>query len=215
MEINQLLTGQISTATQNDPLSGAGKPVAPSSAGDSRTTPVFQVGDTVFYGIHGRCKIAGIEERSIGGSVLHFFRLVPIRAAPLRVGRQESAIWMPVASAAQSGLRTPLQEVELDRIYALLSNEECALPLRTPWPKIQPLAEAILRNDGPVGLAKVEGYLFLARQRELAPAKGMIRFAETVHRLLVREIQAITQESPKTIDGRLERLLISKLRFEA
>jgi RNA polymerase-interacting CarD/CdnL/TRCF family regulator len=176
--------------------------------------PQPQLGDAVFYGIHGRCTIAAIEARNVGGRSMAFFKIEPQRAVPVRPGRHDSAIWLPVETAAQSGLRPVLSAAEVEKVYESLGGSECAFHLKAPWHRVQPQIEAALRSEGPVALAKAEGYLHLVKQRDLVPPRNLVKFAELIHRLLVRELVAATQESPKSIEEKVERLLRQKLRYE-
>ena len=78
---------------------------------------MYQVGDHVLYGIHGVCRIAGLEQRIIDRKRVEYFILEP-------VNQVEARFYVPTGNpAALSKLRKVLNREELDRL--LCSAEAC------------------------------------------------------------------------------------------
>lgn len=171
----------------------------------------FASGATVIYALHGKCNILSVENRSVGGESIRFYKL-EIQKSPLsRSNRQEPAIWVPIASAKERGMRAPITASEAAPVQAIFSTREYYFELNTPFHSIQPRLEAAIRNEGAIGLAKVASYLFVFRRRQVVPASELIRFQESINKLLLRELSEATGEQPRTIEERMNKAMKHKL----
>ena len=174
----------------------------------------FAPGSTVFYGVHGRCTVTSVETRNVGQQPARFYRLEVQRTVPANTHKKDTTIWLPVASAASSGLRAPLSASEAQSVFEVLESAEYYFSVKTPWQKAQAELEAIIRKEGAVGLAKALSYLHVLKSREAVPPKNMLRFAEAVYRMLMRELLDATGAIQKDLETRVDRLLRQKLRLD-
>jgi RNA polymerase-interacting CarD/CdnL/TRCF family regulator len=148
----------------------------------------FVPGSSVVYGLHGKCKIVSIDARSVEGKSIRFYRL-QLQKSPLsRSNRNDPAIWVPTENAKTLGLRPPMEKLDAEECMKMLTNREVLLDLTEAWPVVMPKLEAIVRNDGPVGLTKVYSYLYLLKQRYAVSPGDLNKFHDLIHKLLFREL---------------------------
>src|SRR5690349_20484976 len=95
------------------------------------TTPLnpaprtFETGSVVFYGMHGRCQILGVETRTVSGESVPFYKMEVIRNTIAKpVNKKEPAIYLPVSSAQNRGLRTIMTAAEMEAANAIFSSRE-------------------------------------------------------------------------------------------
>ena len=172
----------------------------------------FAPGSDVIYSVHGRCQVKAIEERTVGGQRLRFYRLEPQRSALSRSTRPEPAIWLPVMNANQRGLRCLMNKEQCQQAFEILTDGEYYFALQNAWNHTQSELEACLAIEGGIGLAKVLGFLHVLKARRIVPPSDVIRMFELVHRLLVRELVEVLGEPVKTIEERVEKALRQKLK---
>lgn len=184
-----------------------------SSKSTSNESTSHTVGSTVVYGLHGKCKVVAIESKTMGDQTLALYKLEPIRGgiAKPASSKREPAIWVPLTTASQLGLRTPMTESHLEAINSILSNREYYFSTDESWHIVHPKLEAVIRTEGAMGLAKVYSYLYVLRKRLVVVSGEINRFWETVGRLLLREICDLTQETQKPAEERINKLMRSKL----
>jgi RNA polymerase-interacting CarD/CdnL/TRCF family regulator len=172
---------------------------------------LFTPGTPVIYAMHGRCKVIGTESRSVDQDTLLFYKLELKKLGFSRSGRQEPAIWVPVATAKEKGLRLPMSRSEADTAMKVLSSREYYFKLNQPWPVVQTQLETTIRLEGGIGLAKVASYLFVLRRKQIVPTAEVAKLQEAVHRLLFRELSDSLEEPSRTLEEKVSKGFRSKL----
>lgn len=173
--------------------------------------PTFKPGASVIYGIHGRCQIAAIETKKIGGEEIKFYKLEIQRPAASRSKKRVPAIWLPVANAESQGLRKPLDADDCEDIFSILENREYYFSPKENFKKIQPQLEKTVNSEGAIGMAKVISYLHVIMQKYVIAPDELQKAYDPVFHVLVREIAEATQNSIRSIEDRIEKGLRHKL----
>jgi RNA polymerase-interacting CarD/CdnL/TRCF family regulator len=175
----------------------------------------FEVGTTVIYSTHGKCVIRGIEQRSINGSEVSFYKLEVQKPTLSRSVRPEASIWLPVNSEQARNLRTPMDTQTAEQVLSLLGDREYYFSLQEPWSEIFPRLEACIRDEGAVGLAKAYGYLHVLERKhhQLLPVE-ISRFQETVKKMLLRELTEALGQQMRQTDEQVEKLLRKKSTYD-
>ncbi len=171
----------------------------------------FPPGSSVIYAMHGKCNVLGTETRSLGGESIRFYKLELKKSMLSRSSRLEPAIWVPVATAKNRGLRAPMTKAEAEAALKILQSREYYFRVNEPWLTIQPQLEASIRLEGGVGLAKVASYLFVLKRKQIVPSSEIIKLQETVHKLLFRELADALGEFSKVLEERVSKGFKSKL----
>lgn len=171
----------------------------------------FQPGTSVIYALHGKCTITGIENRDCNGQSMKFYKLELQRSPLSRSTRQEPAIWVPLNQARQKGLRLAISKADVESVQKIFSSREYYFELNMPWLAAQSKMEATVRAEGAVGLAKAASYLFVLLRKQVVPDNTALRFQETVHKLLFRELSEATGDHPRILEERAVKSLRHKL----
>jgi RNA polymerase-interacting CarD/CdnL/TRCF family regulator len=171
----------------------------------------FAPQSTVIYALHGKCLITGIESRTIGAETLRFYKLEVQKSALSRSQRQEPAIWVPVNSAKDQGLRAPMTAEEAETVLRTLSSREYFFQINESWSAILPKLETSIRIEGGIGMAKVLSYLFVLKRKQVVPTPEVSRFYESVSRLLLRELSEILGKPIRTLEDQIARGFRQKL----
>lgn len=163
----------------------------------------FEPGTIVIYATHGKCHVIGVETREINGQPIRFYKLEIQKSSLSRSTAKDPAIWIPVSSAKERGLRLPLNSTEAENVMKILLDRDSYYETITPWSEIHPKLEAVIRSEGAIGLAKVASYLYVLKRRLISPSADISRFQETVNKLLLRELSEATQESIRTLEDKI------------
>ncbi len=174
-------------------------------------TQEFKAGTPVMYGLHGKCQVVGIEERRIGSETLHFYKLEPIRSSNSRSARKDPAIWVPVQAAQQQGLREPLHKDDVDSVLKALQSREYYFPIQLPWIQASAQIDAVIRQEGAIGLTKAVSYLHVLRKRHVVAPSEVEKLYEATLKLLLRELADATGQTPKEWEPKVLKLLNVKL----
>lgn len=186
-------------------------PLSPHSQAAASAPHEFAVGETVMYPHHGRCTVAAIETRQLGSEEVRLYRLEVQKSNLSRSQKQEPAIWIPVQSAVQRGLRAPLSaDAAKEVVMKLLLNREYYFSVHEPWAAIYPKLEQCIRDEGAAGLAKVASYLFVLGRYQVVPAVEVNRFNENVLKLLQRELSQALQEPISEVETRIKKAFRQK-----
>lgn len=173
--------------------------------------PDFEPGATVIYGFHGKCNVAAIENREMAGKTIRFYRLEIQKSALSRSTRQEPAIWVPIDSAKERGLRAPVTRENAEVVMSVLASREYYFETNTAWSAIQPKLEAAIRSEGAIGLAKVTSYLYVLKRKQVVPSSDLVKMYETVTKLLLRELSEALGEPIRDLESRIAKNLRHKL----
>jgi RNA polymerase-interacting CarD/CdnL/TRCF family regulator len=171
----------------------------------------FSVGDSVIYGMHGKCNLTGIEYRSVAGETIQFYKLEVQKSALSRSTRQEPAIWVPVNAAIERGMRAPLTSTQADEIFKLMATREYYFNAAEAWTSMQPKLEATIRAEGAIGMAKVLSYLFVLKKKQIVPTPEVSRLWESLNKLLMRELSEATGDSIRALEEKTTKLMRPKL----
>jgi RNA polymerase-interacting CarD/CdnL/TRCF family regulator len=178
---------------------------------DTRSPSPFQPGSPVIYAMHGKCAVISVETRQNSGESVEYYKL-EIQKSPLsRSTRQEPAIWVPVSSARERGLRPPMSTEDAEAVFKVINSREYFYPLNEPWSSIQPKLEACIRTEGGQGLAKVLSFLHALKRKQIVAAPEVARMYETVSKLLIRELADATNDTPRNIEDKIARGMRQKL----
>jgi RNA polymerase-interacting CarD/CdnL/TRCF family regulator len=128
-----------------------------------------------------------------------------------RTTRQDPAIWVPIASAREQGMRSIMTRAEVDEALKILSNREYYFSVTEPFSTVQPKLEVTIRNEGGIGLAKTLSYLFVLKRKQIVASSEVNKMHESVLRLILREISEILGETAKALEEKINRGLKHKL----
>lgn len=176
---------------------------------------VLTAGTEVIYGLHGRCTVISVESKNVGGTDLNFYRLEIQRPIPSRTTKLGPTIWLPVTSAKEQGIRKPMDFNEAEMTLIILESREFYFQLEEPWKTLFPKLEVCIRKEGGVGLAKVESFLFVLKNKIVVPSTEILRFSELVTRLLLRELSQALNEPIKSLEERIQKLMKGKLQTDS
>jgi RNA polymerase-interacting CarD/CdnL/TRCF family regulator len=178
---------------------------------EKQTPTEFTPGTAVVYGMLGKCSVTSVENREINGETIRFYKLEVQKSALSRSTRQEPAIWIPVASARERGLRPVMTKEDAENVLSILSNREYYFPVNEPWSVTQPKLEACIRAEGSVGLAKVNSFLYVVKRRQIVPASEVTKFHESVNKLMLRELSDTLGEPVRVLEERINKGLRQKM----
>jgi CarD family transcriptional regulator len=82
---------------------------------------MYQVGDKVFHPIHGAGTIIEIGERRSLGSARRYYSIALL-------SQPKTVLMVPVKTAQEVGLRPPLQQSDLARVWGVLGENPETLP---------------------------------------------------------------------------------------
>jgi len=182
------------------------EPQAPSTGNG----PSFDPGATVVYGMHGKCVVRAVENRQLAGEQIAFYKLEPQKSSLSRSTRQEPAIWVPLATAQERGLRVPLDAAAAQAVMKIFSSREYYFRADEPWSVVQPKLDQAIRLEGALGLAKVASYLHVLKKRQIVPSTEVSRLAETVNKLLLRELSEALSQPIRVVEDRVSKDLRHK-----
>jgi RNA polymerase-interacting CarD/CdnL/TRCF family regulator len=177
---------------------------------------IYKVGDSVSYGLHGKCVILAIETKDLESGPVSFYQIRaiknPIAAKnPMRVSKSEPHILVPMDTAHKTGLRALMRKEEAENVLKLLSEPDYHYEMDLPWVSKQKMLEEVIRKEGPTGLAKVVGHLYVLIKRDAVPPTPVLRFYESVYRILSRELAEVLGIASKEMETLLNRTLKIKL----
>jgi CarD family transcriptional regulator len=82
---------------------------------------VFQIGDKVFHPIHGAGTVVEVKERRSLGNARRYYSIALL-------SQPKTVLMVPVKAAQEIGLRPPLQQSDLDRVWGILKDDPEILP---------------------------------------------------------------------------------------
>ncbi|OFZ81201.1 MAG: hypothetical protein A3K03_09200 [Bdellovibrionales bacterium RIFOXYD1_FULL_44_7] len=178
---------------------------------ENRPEMEFKPGASVVYALVGKCNIVSIETRNIGQETVRFYKL-EIQKSPLsRSNKKEPAILLPVTTAKNRGLRSPMDMVEAENVLKIFESREYFFPIEKPWSAVHHDLEKCIEKEGSIGLAKVASYLHVLKQKQIVPSTEVLRFSENVSKILFRELSEVFQKPMKILEDEANKLLRHKL----
>jgi CarD family transcriptional regulator len=82
---------------------------------------MYKVGDSVVHPVHGTGKIVEIKELRSLGPVKRYYAIKLL-------GQRETVVMVPVRDEARAGLRSPIPESRLRRVWRVLRSDPDELP---------------------------------------------------------------------------------------
>lgn len=171
----------------------------------------IETGQTVIYGLHGKCKVLGVETRVIGDKTQSFIKLEVQKSTLSRSSKQEPAIWVPMEFATTHGLRPLATPAQAEDAIGILQSREHYFSTSEAWSTVQHKLEKVIRNEGLVGMAKVVSYLFVLKYEQVVPTPEVSRMGEQVYRHFLREMSDVLLEAPKKLETRFQKAMKVKL----
>lgn len=176
-----------------------------------RINSEFPPGTAVIYAMHGKCSVLGTETRTLSGEEILFYKLEIKKSSFSRSNRQETAIWVPVATAKDQGLRSPMTKEEAEAALKVLLSREYYFRANESWTVLQPQLELTIRAEGGIGLAKVASFLFVLKRKQIVPTPEVTKLQEAVHKLLFRELSEALGETTRDLETKITRGFRAKL----
>lgn len=171
----------------------------------------FLPGTAVIYAMHGKCNIVSIETRKLGEENIEFYKLEIKKSTTSRSTRSDSAIWVPVSSAKDRGLRSPMSKLEAESALKVLMSREYFFKTTDTWASLLPRLEATIRIEGGIGLAKVASFLFVLKKKQFVATPEVNKLQETVHKLLFKELTEALGEPVRSLEERIIKGFKTKL----
>jgi RNA polymerase-interacting CarD/CdnL/TRCF family regulator len=169
------------------------------------------IGTPVIYGLHGKCTVVGIEERELAGQTQRFYKLEKQRSSFSRSQRIEPAIWLPVSSAHNRGLRSPMTQEDLESAFQILSSREHYFSVKDSWHSVQTKIEETIRMEGCIGVAKALSFFFVLKRRQIVPHPEVNKLSDAIQKNFIREVSELTRETSKEIELKMARSMKYKL----
>ncbi len=161
----------------------------------------FQVGEKAVYPAQGVAEVIGIESKDVGGSAEIFF--------VLRVYDTDKRILVPVKKADTCGMRHLMTLDDIDRVFAIVSEEGVVVEQQT-WNRRYRKYLEMIKTGSAEDLARVIRDLNTLRASKPL-SFGEKKIIETAVDLLVREIALVRSEPEDQVlsyfRGRLEHVL--------
>ncbi len=82
---------------------------------------MFQIGDKVFHPIPGAGTVVEVKERRSLGNARRYYSIALL-------SQPKTVLMVPVKAAQEIGLRPPLQQSDLDRVWGVLKDDPETLP---------------------------------------------------------------------------------------
>lgn len=155
----------------------------------------FQKGDMVVYGIHGVCRIEGIEERTVDRKTVQYYVLVPTH-------QSDAAFYVPMHNpVAVSKMRSVLTRQELT---ALLQSEEIKEDSWIPNEAARKdKYRAMITRADCAELIRMLRALHLHKQEQLAAGKKLHlcdeNFMKDAERVIRSEVSAVMEIPPEAV----------------
>ncbi len=178
---------------------------------ENQNTLEFQTGSTVIYGLHGKCNIAAIEQKMINGEAVSFYKLEMAKSTLSRSKKSDPAIWIPVASAKDRGVRLASTPEQVEAALQVIDGREYFLNLKDNWQVNYPKIEALIRDEGLMGLAKAFSFLSVLKNKQVVTHSEVNRALEKVQTLLLRELTEALGLQNKDLDPRIQKGIKQKL----
>lgn len=157
---------------------------------------LFNVGDQAVYPAQGVAKVVGIDTKEIMGNSQTFY--------VLRVMDSDKKIMIPVNNVENVGLRSIINEQEIDVVYDILRERDVDLNQQTWNRRYRAYVEKI-KTGSPFEIAEVLRDLNLLKFHKTL-SFGERKMLDTARRLLVQEIAVAKEVEEDAILEELEHI---------
>lgn len=156
---------------------------------------MFNVGDNVFYPMHGAGTVSSIEEKEILGNKVSYYTI----ALPNQI-----KVMIPVENSEAVGLRAIIDEAEAQKVLATLETEITEMPEN--WNKRYNENKDRLKTGDIYEIADIYRNLSL-RNREKNLSTGEKKMLLNAKQVLISELSLSSNQSFDAINERIERKL--------
>ncbi len=155
----------------------------------------FKVGDHAVYPARGVAEVVSIEEKDIAGKRQAFY--------VLRLLDTDHKIMVPVANANSIGLRKPISENEIRRIFQILKVKDVPIDTQT-WNRRQRAFVEKLSTGSVFEVAEVMRDLERVKDVKDALSFSERQMLERARQLLVKEIAVSRNKSDDTVRAQID-----------
>ncbi|MFO0684012.1 MAG: CarD family transcriptional regulator [Sandaracinus sp.] len=180
----------------------ASKTVA-APAAPAPTAGAFKVGDHAVYPARGVAEIVSIEEKDIAGKRQSFY--------VLRLLDTDHKIMVPVANAASIGLRKPISEGEIRRIFQILKVKDVPIDTQT-WNRRQRAFVEKLSTGSVFEVAEVMRDLERVKDVKDALSFSERQMLERARQLLIKEIAVSRNKTDEVVRAQIDALFAAASR---
>jgi CarD family transcriptional regulator len=181
------------------------KTAAPAAAvpAPAPTTGTFKVGDHAVYPARGVAEIVSIDEKDIAGKRQSFY--------VLRLLDTDHKIMVPVANAANIGLRKPISEGDIRRIFQILKVKDVPIDTQT-WNRRQRAFVEKLSTGSVFEVAEVMRDLERVKDVKDALSFSERQMLERARQLLIKEIAVSRNKTDDAVRAQIDALFASASR---
>jgi len=163
---------------------------------------MFKIGDKAVYPAHGVGIVSAIENRSISGTQQICYIL--------KIFDKEMTIMIPQQNAKNVGLRSVINEDEVDEIYKILKKKPSPSNPQS-WNRRHREYMEKIKTGSLFEIAEVLRDLYLLKlEKDLS--FGERKVFDTAKELLVKELSVAREEEEGTVEAELKKLLNAKKR---
>ncbi len=155
----------------------------------------FKVGDHAVYPARGVAEVVSIEEKDIAGKRQAFY--------VLRLLDTDHKIMVPVANASSIGLRKPISESEIRRIFQILKVKDVPIDTQT-WNRRQRALVEKLSTGSVFEVAEVMRDLERVKDVKDALSFSERQMLERARQLLVKEIAVSRNKSDDAVRAQID-----------
>lgn len=156
----------------------------------------FIVGDKAVYPAQGVAEVVSVDSKEIMGTQMTFY--------VLRVLDSDKKIMIPVGKVDDVGLRSIMDDGQLDEVYDILRERNVNLNTQTWNRRYREYVEKI-QTGSPFEIAEVLRDLHLLKfQKTLS--FGERKMLDTAKRLLVQELAIAKEETEDAIEEEIEHI---------
>ena len=156
----------------------------------------FKVGQKVVYPNHGIGTIEQIERKQIGATLLPFYTL--------RLAATNSIVLVPVANAAEVGLRSPITSGECEMLLKSLGDDFSG-PANDWKDRFKDFSEKMRSGDIFEVADVLKNLTFLSQTKPLSFREQ--RMLERARYLVVSELAAVCRQPECNVEPRVEQAL--------
>ncbi|MCT4661184.1 MAG: CarD family transcriptional regulator [Tissierellales bacterium] len=150
---------------------------------------MFEIGDRIFYPMHGAGEIVNIEKREILGEELEYYVMfIPVGSIRVMV---------PVKNASNIGLRELASREEVDQAFAILADEKTKMPQN--WNRRFRLNLDKIKGGDIFEIAAVIRNLIL-RDREKTLSTGERKMLNTAKQMLISEVVLVLDKEEEEVE---------------
>lgn len=190
-------------AKKAEPKAAAKTIAAPVAAIPAPVVNSFKVGDHAVYPARGVAEIVSIEDKDIAGKRQSFY--------VLRLLDTDHKIMVPVANAASIGLRKPISEGDIRRIFQILKVKDVPIDTQT-WNRRQRAFVEKLSTGSVFEVAEVMRDLERVKDVKDALSFSERQMLERARQLLIKEIAVSRNKTDDIVRAQIDALFAAASR---